>query len=310
VAIHKIRPNRDTLHGHFSPDLAPVVTIESGDTVVFQTLDSAWRSVVDGEYVPFPDRNQGAEDKGHALCGPVAIRGAMPGMVLEIQIGEIRPGPRGRTGGGGGTWKADKLKALGVFGGSRHSLVWDIDSDAMKATNQHNHVVNLRPFLGVIGMPPPDSGVHSTTPPRNWGGNLDCKELVAGSTLYLPVPVDGGLLSVGDGHGAQGDGEVSGVALECPIESAELTLSLREDLSFTAPRANTASGWITIGLHEDLNTAALLALDPMLDLICERFDIHRKDALALASVVVDLRITQIANGVHGVHAVLPHDSVN
>ncbi len=310
MAVHRIGPERRTLHGHFSPDLEPVLTIESGDTVIFQTLDSAWRSVVDGDYVPFPDRREGPEDKGHALCGPIAIKGARPGMVLEIRIGDIRPGPRGRTGGGGGTWQPEKLKALGVYGGDRHALVWDIDHEAMQARNQHNQTIALRPFLGVIGMPPPDPGVHPTAPPRNWGGNLDCKELVTGSTLYLPIPVDGGLLSVGDGHGAQGDGEVSVVALECPIESAELTLILREDLIFKIPQADTSSGWITLGLHEDLYEASLFALNAMLDHMCDRFGMHRKDALALASVVVDLRITQIANGVLGVHAVLPHGAVN
>ena len=309
MAVHRIVPSRRTLHGHFSPDLEPVLTIDSGDTVIFQTLDSAWRSVVEGEYVPFPDRSESPEDQGHALCGPVAIKGARPGLVLEIQIGDIHPGTKGRTGGGGGTWQPDKLKALGVYGGKRHSLVWNIDSKKMLATNQHDQTVSLRPFLGVIGIPPPDAGVHPTGPPRNWGGNLDCKDLVAGSTLYLPIPVEGGLLSVGDGHGAQGDGEVSGVALECPIDRAELTLTLRDDLDFKSPQADTSSGWITLGLHEDLYEASLIALSAMLDHICNKLGMHRKDALALASMVVDLRITQIANGVLGVHAVLPNDAV-
>ena len=118
MAVHRIYPDRRTLHGHFSLNLEPVLTIESGDTVIFQTLDSAWRSVVDREYVPFRDRTDRPEDQGHALCGPVAIKGAKPGMVLEILIGDIRPGPKGRTGGGSGTWQADKLKALGYMGES------------------------------------------------------------------------------------------------------------------------------------------------------------------------------------------------
>ena len=308
MAVYTIEPERRSLHGHFSPDLPPVITIESGDTVIFRTLDSAWRSVCDGEYVPFSERVEGEKDKGHALCGPVAISGANPGMTLEIQIVDVRPGPKGRTGGGGGS-SNPRSERLGVAGGERHSLVWTLDPDAMRAKNQHGQTIELRPFLGVMGMPPPEPGIHPTRPPRIWGGNLDCKELGAGSTLFLPIPVEHGLFSVGDGHGAQGDGEVSGVALECPIERAELTLLLRDDIPLTTPRANAPSGWITFGLHEDLNEASLIALEAMLDLICEQIDIHRKDALALASVVVDLRITQIANGVHGVHAVLPHGSV-
>ena len=153
-------------------------------------------------------------------------------------------------------------------------------------------------------MPPPEPGVHSTGPPRRWGGNIDCKLLVAGTTLYLPIPVDGALLSAGDGHGAQGDGEVSGTAIECPVERAQLTLDLRDDLDLRMPIARIDDAWVAFGFDEDLDTAAQLALETMLDLMEREHGYDRSHALALASVVVDLRVTQVVNGSKGVHAVL------
>jgi acetamidase/formamidase len=179
----------------------------------------------------------------------------------------------------------------------------------MTGRNQHGHTVRLRPFLGVLGMPPAEPGIHPTRPPRRCGGNIDCKELVAGSALYLPIAVPGALFSAGDGHAAQGDGEVAGPAIECPMEQVDLTFALRDDLPLHVPYAHTPAGWVTFGLHEDLNEATLLALDAMLDLLAAQMGIHRKDALALASVAVDLRVTQIVNQVRGVHAVLPHGAI-
>ena len=306
MAVHSIRPERRTLHGHFSRDLAPVLSIDSGDTVVLSTLDSAWRSVKDGQY-KFWRRSRRGKNEGHALCGPIEIRGAQPGMSLEIRIFDVHPSVLGRTGGGGTSNERDKR--LGVAGGERHSLVWQLDSRSMMGRNQHGHRIALRPFMGVMGMPPPEPGEHHTGIPRIWGGNLDCKELIAGSTLFLPIPVSGGLFSVGDGHAVQGDGEVSGVGLECPMDRVELVFHLRDDIKLSTPRARTSAGWLTLGLHEDLDEASMIALNAMLDLMVKKYGLHRKDALAWASLVVDLRITQIVNGVKGVHAFLPHRAI-
>jgi acetamidase/formamidase len=158
-------------------------------------------------------------------------------------------------------------------------------------------------------MPPPEPGVHPTGPPRVWGGNLDCKELVAGTTLYLPVPVDGALFSAGDGHARQGDGEVSATAIECPLERVELGLVLRDDFELKAPVARTQEGWIALGLGETLDAAMASAVDGILDVMGRELGLERRDALALASVVVDVRVTQVVNGVLGVHAVLPDGAV-
>ena len=136
---------------------------------------------------------------------------------------------------------------LGVSGGDRHRLEWAIDVAAGAAVSEHGHPVRISPFMGVIGMPPPEEGLHTTTTPRIWGGNLDCKELVSGSTLFLPIPVPGGLLSVGDGHAVQGDGEVSGIALECPMDHVELTVRTREDMCISTPwRGPRGSAWAAL----------------------------------------------------------------
>ena len=110
-------------------------------------------------------------------------------------------------------------------------------------------------------MPPDEPGIHSTAPPRSCGGNIDCKELVAGTTLFLPIPVDGALLSAGDGHAAQGDGEVSQLAIEAPVERAQLTLSVRDDLALRDPIAWTPEAWLTFGFDEDLDEAAAIAIE-------------------------------------------------
>lgn len=309
MAIHAIGPERRTLYGTFSRDYPPVLEIDSGDTVRFTTLDAAWGVAQfpdDGGPQPKFEPRDPERDRGHPLCGPVYVRGAEPGMTLQIEIGEIRVGTWGWTRSGG--FDSEVNRALGLTEqGITHR--WTLDPDRLTGTNQHGYTVQLRPFLGLIGMPPDEPGIHRTAPPRVWGGNIDCKELVAGSTLYLPIPVRGGLVSAGDAHAAQGDGESSGTGIECPAERADLTFIVRDDLRITTPRANTAAGWITFGFDEDLNKATFMALEAMLDLMGEQYGVSRTDALALASVIVDLRVTQIVNGVRGVHAVLPHGAL-
>jgi acetamidase/formamidase len=312
MALFEIEPERRTLHGTFSREFEPVLIIDPGDAVRFRTLDAGWN--IDPRHSDDPggkprkfEPRDPEQDGGHALCGPIAIRGARPGMTLEVRINEIQMGSWGFTPAGG--WDSEVYRRLGVVDLPGVVHLWTLDGESMTGRNQHGHVIALRPFMGVMGMPPDEPGLHSTSPPRLWGGNMDCKELVAGSTLYLPIPVEGALFSVGDGHAAQGDGEVCMTAIECPMDRVELTFRLRDDLPLTTPRAHTPAGWLTLGFHEDLNEGAFLAVETMLELMGEQFSLERADALALASLVVDLRITQIVNGVKGVHAVLPHGAV-
>ncbi len=310
MTLHEIPLERRTLHGHFSPDLEPVLTIAPGDTIAFSAPDAGWGvgppQDVGGTRERFGPRDPEL-DVGHPLIGPVEVRGARVGQTLEVQIGEVRVGRWGITDAGG--WSTPLNERLGVADGDSATLVWELDADAGVGRDQAGREVRLRPFLGVLGMPPEEPGVHPTTPPRSCGGNIDCKELVAGTTLYLPIPVDGALFSAGDGHAAQGDGEVSQLAIEAPVERARLTLGLREDLPLTTPIAWTPSAWLTLGFDEDLDEASAIAVDAMLELMGREHGLERREALALASVVVDLRVTQVVNGVQGVHAVLPHDAI-
>jgi acetamidase/formamidase len=166
-------------------------------------------------------------DDGHALCGPIEVRGARAGAKLVVDVVRVQPRDWGIT-----------------FAGET-SVVWRLD--AASGTADDGMVVPLAPFLGVIGMPPAEAGVHSTIPPRRSGGNIDCKELTAGARLFLPIEVDGGPVSAGDGHAAQGDGEVSGTAIECPLNAAELRFDVRDDLTLRMPIAWTEHAWIAFG---------------------------------------------------------------
>jgi len=306
VATYALEPVEGILHGSFSRDFPPVLTIDSGDHVVFRTLDVGWNLVPltadPSTHRKFEPRVKGRDD-GHAVCGPVAIRGAQPGMTLEIDIIDIHPGEWGWTRAGG--FPSPLNKRLGIHEQGQ-TLVWTIDREAKTARNQLGFEVPIAPFMGVMGMPPAEGGIHSTVPPRRTGGNIDCKELLPGSKLFLPIEVEGGLFSTGDGHAAQGDGEVSGTGIECPIERVELAFTLREDLQLKMPRADTAVGWITFGFNEDLDEAMAIALDGMLDLLAELHGLSRSDAIGVASAVVDLHVTQVVNRTLGVHAILPH----
>ena len=279
---HELPLDRAVLHGRFSRELEPVLAVAPGDSVRFSTPNAGWDV---GRDEPFHSRSPEV-DTGHALAGPIEVRGALAGQVLEVRIDEVVPGPWGVT-----------------FGGPEHRVDWELEDGVGRALGRE---VRLAPFLGVLGMPPDEPGDHSTIPPRRSGGNIDCKELVAGTTLYLPIPVDGALFSAGDGHAAQGDGEVSGTAIEAPV-AARVTLDLRDDLLLEWPAARIDGAWLTFGFDEHLGRAAKIAVDGVLDLMEREHGLARGDALALASVVVDLRVTQVVNQVVGVHAVLRDD---
>jgi acetamidase/formamidase len=269
------------MRGWFSRDYEPVATVDPGGSVSFQALAAFWTWDPDVA-------SEAPEGAGHPLYGPIEVRGARSGQTLLVHIDEVTPRRWGMT-------FAPDLK-----------LMWTLE-DGTWASERGSRVA-AAPFLGVIGMPPPEHGEHPTTPPRRWGGNIDCKELVAGSTLHLPIPVDGALLMAGDGHGAQGDGEVSGTAIECPLEQATLSLEL-DDRELRSPIARTADSWLAFGFDEDLDAAASQATETMLDLMERELGSSRSECLALASVAVDLRVTQVVNEVKGVHAVLRDDAI-
>jgi acetamidase/formamidase len=316
TATHYLRPNSNTLHGFFDRDLQPALEIHSGDSVIFQTLDSSWAIEKRLEMGGRRKKFTGLADErvhsgfGHAMVGPVWINGAKQGQTLEIQLNEIIPGDYGWISAGGfpSYWN----QATNLLDVKEVTLDFDLDNEKLIAKSRFGNFdyrIKMSPFMGILGMPPNLPGRHSTVVPRPSGGNLDCKELIAGSTLYLPIPVEGALFSIGDGHAAQGDGEVSGPALECAMEKVDVTLTVIEDFAIKMPRAKTPTGWLTMGIHEDLNEAMWMALNEMLDLMSQLYNITRTEAYAYASMVVDLRITQIVNGNKGVHAFLAHDAL-
>jgi acetamidase/formamidase len=302
---HRLDPAPDTVTDVFSPALKPVLTVDAGDTVVVRSLDAAGcleRQEKPGDQPP----KMIDPSRGHCLTGPIEVRGAEPGMVLAVRLKALTPGDWGWTVSG----KDNPLtRRLGLGDGERTWLLWELDNEAGTATNDLGHTVSLAPFLGVMGLPPAEAGDHSTIPPRAvGGGNIDCRELVAGSTLYLPVTVPGAMLCVGDGHGAQGDGEVSGTAIECPM-TTEMTLDVVTDVPVEGVHAETPAGRITFGFNEDLNEAMADALDGMVRWMQVLYGLDKASALALASPSVHLRVTQVANGVWGVHALLPTGAI-
>lgn len=303
--VFSIDPTLNNLHGHYSRDLEPILKIESGDRVVFRTLDAGWCEFGQPDPYSRPVKLSGRDrerDPGHALCGPIAVEGARAGMTLEIRFLKILPGAWGWSTAGG--WSSAWNDRLSVTDGPEWIMRWKLDADRHLGTNQYGQTVRLNPFIGNIGMPPNLPGQHSTLPPRFCGGNIDCKELVEGTVLFLPIAVDGGLLSLGDGHGVQGDGEVSGVALECPMDKVEVEIHLHSRMEIPFPRAVTPTHWITFGFDEDLNEAAMIAIEGMLDWMSDLYDLERRQALAWASLIMDLRVTQVVNGARGVHAML------
>lgn len=180
---HVIPMERRTLHGHFSPDLAPILTVQRGDTVVSSVLDANWyvekiRPHENRELQKFPGRVPGLDD-GHAMIGPIYVKGAQPGQTLAVHIRTLTPGPWGWSAAGGYNNWINRHFGWTEFG-DRTWHIWDLDMQTMTGRSHTGNTVTLRPFLGLIGMPPPESGIHSTTPPRVWGGNLDCRSLIAG----------------------------------------------------------------------------------------------------------------------------------
>jgi acetamidase/formamidase len=240
VVVHRIDPAPETTVDCFSADHAPRLSVDPGDTIVVGSLDAA------GSLSPhrFPgDTGQqtmlSRDRSGHCLTGPIAVRGARPGDMLAVRVTSLVPGSWGWTLAPNGLDRP-VARRLGLTGEADQAwLLWEVDAAAGTATANAKYTRPLAPFLGVMGTAPAAPGEHSTIPPRaGSGGNIDCKELVAGSVLYLPVQVPDALLYLGDGHGAQGDGEACGTAIECPM-----TTTVTVDIA--AGRPLTSVRWAT-----------------------------------------------------------------
>lgn len=303
---HILKPSPDTTHRCFSRDVEPVLTIAPGDSVRTATPDASGYRRLNIQFglgiaeIPRDPHEPGP----HTLCGPIAVRGAEPGDLLEIRLDAIQPGVWGWTSSGpfgAGRW-------LGLT--DETFVGWKLDgaSGLAEDTDNLGLRVPIRPFLGILGNAPDEAGIHSTNPPRRTGGNLDCRELVASSTLWLPVEVEGALFSLGDGHAAQGDGEVAGPAIEAAFDRVDLTFTLIKRRRLEWPQAQTPAGYITFGFGDSLDEAVQPALAGMIEHMQTLYGLSRNHAVALATATVSLRITQIVNGVVGVHALLPPDA--
>ena len=304
--IHHLAVSPDTVVETISRDSPPTLTVQPGDTVVVQSLDAGGH--LERQQVPGEERpRMFSPRRGHCLTGPVAVAGAAPGDVLSVQFATIEPGPWGWTAAGGtDTWLNTHL---GLGEGRGAHLLWEVDTAAGLARSHLGYAVPLAPFLGVVGVACAVPEELSTVPPRpESGGNLDCRDLVAGSTLYLPVNVPGALLTVGDGHAAQGHGEVGGTAIECPMTTT-MVLDLVADPPLRSVHAVTPSARLTFGFDPDLNVATAAALDAMVTWLSALLGVSRAEALALASASVDLHVTQVANQTWGVHASLENDTL-
>ena len=307
---HELTLTPEHVHwGYYDPAVKPVLRIGSGDTVRVETmvargLQRLRAAGVKEEEIPdalkaveraVTERGPGA----HPMTGPIWVEGAEPGDSLEVKIvGFEFLHPYGVSGfiPGGGTLP-DEFPYVGFH------LV-RFDPRAGTATFAPGITLRLAPFFGSIGVAPnPLVGRISSGPPGPHVGNIDNKDLVAGSTLYLPVHVPGALLSIGDGHAMQGDGEVTGTALETSLRGT-VQVTVRKGKRLMWPRAETPTHYIAMGLHVDLDEAAKLATREMIDFLVAEKKMSRDQAYILCSVAADLHVTQVVDGTKGVHAML------
>lgn len=311
ATTHVLKPTPKTVAwGYYDATTAPVLRIKSGDEVEVHTLITSTPPRLEAAGVPPDQIEQALRDifkevtnkgpGGHILTGPIYIEGAEPGDVLEVRIKSINlaiPYAYNAFRPGSGFLPED-------FPYARMKII-PLDEKRMVARFNDNIEVPLRPFFGSMGVAPPESsGRISSAPPWIHAGNLDNKELVAGTTLYIPIQVRGALFEVGDGHAAQGNGEVSITALETSL-TGKLQLIVRKDMRLRWPRAETPSAYITMGIHDDLNEATRMAVREMIDFLVNEKKLSRDDAYMLTSVAADLSITQLVDGNKGVHAMIP-----
>ncbi len=297
-------------YGYYDAAAPPVMRIRSGDEVRVHTLITSTPARLEGAGVP-PDQVEPALREivakvtnkgpgGHILTGPIYVEGAEPGDVLEVRIDKIDlaiPYAYNAFSPRGGFLPQD-------FPTSAMKIV-PLDGKRMIGRFAPGIEIPLRPFFGSMGVaPPPAAGRVSSAPPGRHAGNIDNKDLVAGTTLYIPVNVPGALFEVGDGHAAQGDGEVDITALETSLVGT-FRFIVRKDLHLTWPRAETPTGWITMGMDEDLTEAARIATREMVDFLATTKGMTREDAYMLTSAAGDLIVTQVVDGTRGVHVVMP-----
>jgi acetamidase/formamidase len=307
-AVHRLEAGPSTVaFGHYDPAKPGVLRIASGDIVEVTTMLTSNPNRLQsmglpaGEVQPelaaiydqVTDRGPG----GHILTGPIHVEGAQPGDVLEVRILDVGYSiPYGYNGCSGFVRE--------LCDQERRSRLIRIDTENDRAEIAPGVTIDLHPFFGSMGVaPPPDSGRVSSNPPGRHAGNMDNKELVAGTTLYIPVWVEGALFEVGDGHAAQGDGEVDQTGLETSLEG-RLQFVVRRDMSIDWPRAETDTHHILMGFDPDLEAATEIAIRETVEFIMERTNLTSGEAYSVISMAADLRITELVDGNVGVHVMV------
>jgi len=304
IVEHALDASPGTVHwGYFDATLAPQATIGSGERITISAV-SGGPDTLPGPPLEVPAAQRAIHEKvskrmpGHICTGPVAVRGARPGQTLQVDIEKIEPLT---------PWGYHLIRplvgALPYDFDERRLIHPVLDRQRRAWILPWGQEIPYRPFFGVMGVaPPPSWGLISSLPPRQNGGNIDNRELGEGSTLYLPIFTDGALFSVGDGHGAQSDGEI-GMAVETGLIGT-FRLTVRDDMPLKWPLGETPKHMITMGFDPDLDDCVVIALRLMLDLLLTRTRLDRYQAYALMNLAADLRITQVANGNNGVHCML------
>jgi acetamidase/formamidase len=308
---HSLKPTPQTVAwGYYDASTPPVMRVRSGEVVEVQTLLTSSPARLEAAGVPPDQVEQSLRDihrevtnkgpGGHILTGPIYIEGAEPGDVLEIRIQKIDLAiPYAYNG-----FRPGRGFLPEDYPYTRMKII-PLDRSRMIARFAPGIEIPLHPFFGSIGVAPPENvGRVDSAPPWVHGGNLDDKELVAGTTLYLPVHAKGALLLVGDGHAGQGNGEVDITALETSL-TGTFQLIVRKDMHIRWPRAETTTHYMTMGFHEDLTEATKMAVREMIEYLTAERHLSRDDAYMLASVAADLSITELVDGNKGVHMMIP-----
>ena len=296
--------------GHYHAKTPPVLRIRSGDAVDVTTMitnspERLERAGVAADQVEpaLRDIHKEVKDKGpggHILTGPIFVEGAEPGDVLEVRILSIKlaiPYAYNGFGPRSGFIPED-------FPYSKMRII-PLDEKRMVGKFSDGIEIPLRPFFGSMGVAPPEaSGRVNSAPPGIHAGNLDNKELVEGTTLLIPVHIAGALFQVGDGHAAQGNGEVDITALETSLKGS-LQFVVRKDLHLRWPRAETPTHYIAMGIDKDLTEAMKIAVREAIEFLTTEKKLSRDDAYMLCSTAVDFNVTQVVDGTKGVHAMIP-----
>jgi acetamidase/formamidase len=334
--VHHLPATLDTIQwGYFDGDVAPALHVNSGDYVEIECLahhagdaadymmDDAIRHIY--ENVPEETRAPGC----HIITGPIHVEGAEPGDTLECRV--LHMAPRLNYGiNFVGTWGLLNEE----FGGKEHVFLYEADTHkgvarpvfqyeydspekaipgrfttvdpSQRKPTMEGIAVPLRLHFGAAGVAPAESGKLSTIPPGSFGGNVDNREFIAGTSMFYPVHRPGALFSAGDTHFAEGDGEVNGTAIEAHV-NATIQLILHKNKKLKNPVLETPKLWITHGFNEDLDLATREAVLEMIDLLEREWGISRVEAYSLCSVAGDLRITQVVDGVKGAHMAMPRN---